>query len=77
MLDGANCLEPYSGDPARPLGISIGVAISHPGVMEDLDGLMARADAAMYAVKHNGKSGYIIAVGPNANDLDEKQAASA
>jgi GGDEF domain-containing protein len=77
LLDGASSLEPYSGDPARPLGISIGVAVSHPGVTENLDGLMARADAAMYDVKHNGKAGYIIAVGPDAMDQNEKQVASA
>ena len=77
LLDGASCLEPYSVDPARPLGISIGVAVSHPGLEEELDGLMARADAAMYDVKHNGKAGYMVAAGPEARESDEIQAASA
>jgi diguanylate cyclase (GGDEF)-like protein/PAS domain S-box-containing protein len=77
LLDGARCLEPYSGDPVRPLGISIGVAVFHPGVEEELDGLMARADTAMYEVKHNGKAGYFIANDPETSDSDEKQAASA
>ena len=77
LLDGASCLEPYSGDPARPLGISIGVAVSHPGVTEDMDGLMARADAAMYDVKHNGKAGYIIAAGRDSDNPDKQRVASA
>lgn len=77
LLDGASCLEPYSGDPAKPLGISIGVAVSHPGVTEELDSLMARADGAMYEVKNNGKAGYIIAAGPESKDDNEKQAATA
>ena len=77
MLDGASCLEPYSGDPARPLGVSIGVAVSNPDVTEDLDGLMARADAAMYGVKNNGKAGYIVAASPDDKDHNEKQAISA
>jgi len=77
LLNGASCLQAYSGDPVRPLGVSIGVAVSHPGVTEDLDGLMARADAAMYEVKHRGKAGYFIAAGPDAGDRNEKQAASA
>ena len=77
LLNGAGCLEPYSGDPARPLGLSIGVAVSRSGATEDLDGLMARADAAMYDVKHNGKAGYIIAAGPDVRDHIERPAASA
>lgn len=77
LLEGASCLVPYSGDAARPLGISIGVAVSHPGATEDLDGLMARADAAMYDVKHNGKASYVIAAGLPAGESEEKQAASA
>jgi diguanylate cyclase (GGDEF)-like protein/PAS domain S-box-containing protein len=77
LLDGASCLEPFSGDPAKPLGVSIGVAVSYPCMMEDLEGLMARADAAMYDVKHNGKAGYIIAAVPEAKDSSEKRAASA
>jgi len=77
MLDGASCLESYSGDPARPLGVSIGVAVSNPGVTEGLDGLMARADAAMYGVKNNGKAGYMLAAGPDDKDPNEKQALSA
>jgi diguanylate cyclase (GGDEF)-like protein/PAS domain S-box-containing protein len=68
LLAGSSCLKPYSGDPARPLGISIGVAVYDPGSMEELESLMGRADAAMYDVKHNGKAGYIIAPGANSNN---------
>lgn len=77
LLDGASCLELYSGDPAKPLGISIGVAVSLPDIAEDLDGLMARADAAMYHVKHNGKASYIIANGPDPLNDNNRQTALA
>jgi diguanylate cyclase (GGDEF)-like protein/PAS domain S-box-containing protein len=60
LVAGSRCLAPYSGDPARPLGISIGVAVYRPGSAENFDGLSARADAAMYQVKHNGKDGFVI-----------------
>lgn len=77
LLDGALCLKPYSGDPAKPLGISIGVAVSSPGAAGDLDGLMARADAAMYDVKHNGKADYAIADSCDLHSDHEHRAASA
>jgi len=77
LLEGASCLQPFSGDPARPLGISIGVAVSDTRGAEDLDGLMARADAAMYEVKHNGKAGFVVAAGPVSEDFKGQRAASA
>ncbi len=61
MLEASCCLEPYSGDPARPLGISIGIAVHSPGFDETVDGLTSRADDAMYEVKHNGKASYALA----------------
>ena len=70
LLDAARGLERYSGDPERPLGASIGIAVLDPGAGEALDGLIARADAAMYAAKHGGKGR--IAVAPPAPRGDGK-----
>ena len=77
LLVGARCLAPYSGDPARPLGISLGIAVSCSGSGETFDGLAARADAAMYQVKHNGKAGYFIAAPFPPDFTRPKKAASA
>ena len=77
MLEGSSCLKPYSGDPARPLGVSIGVAVYDPGTSEHLESLMGRADTAMYEVKNNGKAGYIIAPGASDNGNQGQQAVSA
>jgi diguanylate cyclase (GGDEF)-like protein len=57
-------LAPYSADAARPIGYSIGIAVHRPHAsetVETLDALVARADAAMYAVKHDGKDGIRVA----------------
>jgi len=55
-------LRIYSGAPDKPLGISVGVAVfDAAGADESVADLTARADAAMYDIKHGGKSGYIIA----------------
>lgn len=54
-------LAPFSGDPARPLGLSVGVALHRPGRPETDEELMARADAAMYRIKHATKNGLEIA----------------
>jgi diguanylate cyclase (GGDEF)-like protein/PAS domain S-box-containing protein len=60
----ARKLSPYSADAERPIGYSIGVAVHRPhspDADETLDALVARADAAMYAVKHDGKDGIRLA----------------
>jgi diguanylate cyclase (GGDEF)-like protein/PAS domain S-box-containing protein len=54
-------LEPYSADPARPLGMSIGIANWNRDTKETLDGLLARGDAAMYEAKRGGKGAFTIA----------------
>jgi len=61
LLARSRGLAPYSGDPDRPLGISVGVAVWRPGSGEDFDGLAVRADAAMYRAKHDGKDGFAVA----------------
>lgn len=50
-----------SAAPDLPLSLSIGIAIYRHGVGETLDGLLSRADTAMYEKKHAGKGGYVIA----------------
>ena len=57
----ARDLAEFSGNQENPLGLSIGVAIYEPESGESLDGLLARADAAMYAVKEAGKGSYKVA----------------
>lgn len=57
----ASELVPLSGSPDSPLGLSVGIAVHNPGGMETLDDLMARADHAMYRVKHAGKGGFAVA----------------
>ncbi|MEO5375162.1 MAG: sensor domain-containing diguanylate cyclase [Alphaproteobacteria bacterium] len=61
LLNSAAPLNEFSGDPARPLLMSLGIAVYDPGHAETLDDLLARADAAMYAVKRSGKGNYRIA----------------
>jgi diguanylate cyclase (GGDEF)-like protein len=61
LLRDSSVLDEYSGDPERPLGLSLGIAVHQPASEESLDALTLRADEAMYQVKHNGKSGFEIA----------------
>lgn len=44
------------GDYAIQYTASIGLVCSATGPAEDLDGLLARADLALYAAKHNGRN---------------------
>lgn len=57
-------LTDYSGDPDRPLGLSIGIAVCDPVRRETAEALMERADQAMYAVKRRGKGGISLAPPP-------------
>jgi diguanylate cyclase (GGDEF)-like protein len=59
-------LAGLTGDPARPLGVSLGLAVYDPARPESPEALLARADAAMYRVKQNGKGSFAIAAHPNA-----------
>lgn len=62
LLDESKVLSRFSGDPARPLGLSVGVAVHDPDVLvEAVTALTDRADAAMYRVKHDGKGGFVLA----------------
>lgn len=61
LLETSKGLRIYSGSPDKPLGISVGVAVFDGGSSETVDGLTARADSAMYEIKHGGKSGFVVA----------------
>lgn len=69
LLDQSSALLPLSGGPEIPLGFSIGIAVHDPDADEDIAALTARADAAMYAVKKNGKGGAGLA--PAASETGE------
>ena len=64
LVRSSRALAPLSGDPGRPLSASIGVAVLDPASGEDLDGLIGRADAAMYRAKRKGKGGVATAPPP-------------
>jgi diguanylate cyclase (GGDEF)-like protein len=61
LLASARLLADYSGDPSRPLGFSIGMAIFDPASGESMDSLVARGDEAMYVSKRGGKGRYHVA----------------
>lgn len=73
LLAATAALAPFSPDEAPPLGFSIGIAIHDPAAPEDLAALVARADEAMYVVKHAGKGAFRIAPAP-ANAGEEPRA---
>jgi diguanylate cyclase (GGDEF)-like protein/PAS domain S-box-containing protein len=64
FLDRIKALAHLSGSPDRPIGMSIGIAAWDPHADEGLDGLLARADAAMYQAKRGGKGAFTIADPP-------------
>ncbi len=66
FLDRIKALVHLSGSPDRPVGMSIGIAAWDPHGHEELDGLLARADAAMYQAKRGGKGSFTIADPPSA-----------
>ena len=49
-------LARLSPDPARPLGISLGLAIYDPARAETPESLLVRADAALYKAKQRGRN---------------------
>ena len=60
LLAASQMLRQYSGSDERPLGISIGIAVSDGDVRESVPELVARADSAMYKAKRGGKGNYAI-----------------
>jgi len=66
FLERIKGLAHLSGSPDKPIGMSIGIAAWDPNATEDLDGLLARADGAMYQAKRSGKGSFTIAEPPPA-----------
>ncbi|WP_374378211.1 diguanylate cyclase [Dongia sp.] len=54
----AKSLQRFAPGSDKPLGFSIGIALLREG--DSLDVLMARADEAMYRIKHGGKGSYVV-----------------
>ena len=54
-------IAPFSAGADKPLGLSVGLAVYAPREPETVAELLARADAAMYAVKQKGKGSYALA----------------
>ncbi len=61
LIEAAKALAGLTSDPERNLGLSVGAAVRERDTGEDLQTLIDRADAAMYAVKHSGKGGLELA----------------
>lgn len=57
----ADEVAPLGPDAGAALGASVGIAIAWGEKSEDVDELIARADAAMYAAKREGKGRFVIA----------------
>lgn len=70
LLAAARSLKNLSGSPDKPLAVSLGVAIYDPRSGETRDGLIARADAAMYEAKKGGKGR--LAMAPNARPAKQR-----
>lgn len=61
LADAPFALAHHPGVAEVRIGLSIGIAVRTPGRRESLSQLMLRADAAMYAAKRAGKSGWRLA----------------
>ena len=62
ILDQAKTLATFSGRADKPLGFSIGIAPWNAADGETVDQIIARADAAMYAVKKQSKGAFLVAL---------------
>ncbi|MGE0745952.1 MAG: diguanylate cyclase [Rhodospirillales bacterium] len=61
LVVAARPMAGLTDDPARPLGVSIGLAVYEAGSEETPADFIARADAAMYAHKRTSKGGWRLA----------------
>jgi diguanylate cyclase (GGDEF)-like protein len=61
LVADAEELRRFDVDPARKLGLSLGVAVFDPKSGEAAEALIGRADGAMYRGKHGGKGRVIVA----------------
>lgn len=64
LQQAAKDLARFAPGVEKPLGFSIGIAMlrdaSKDGGPDSLEALMARADEAMYRIKHGGKGSYVV-----------------
>jgi len=74
ILTECQALKQFSGDADHPLGVSIGVAVTDPSTEEPLDGLVTRADEAMYRAKRAGKGRFAVSANPDAEAALEGKA---
>jgi len=61
LVKASKVLGPMTGNPERPLGVSLGLALYDPRRPETLEQIVARADGAMYKAKQSGKGRVVIA----------------
>jgi diguanylate cyclase (GGDEF)-like protein/PAS domain S-box-containing protein len=61
LLERSAVLSDFSGAPDKPLGVSIGIAVSDPDHEETVSDMLSRADAAMYVAKNKGKGQLVLA----------------
>jgi diguanylate cyclase (GGDEF)-like protein/PAS domain S-box-containing protein len=65
IVEACRRLSDYSAKAETPLGVSVGIAVFDPEGEEGFDGLIARADEAMYEAKRNGKGQAAMAPQPD------------
>ncbi len=65
LLEASQELAALSADRRFPLGLSVGIAMADARRPETAEALIERADAAMYAIKHDGKGGVTFARPPS------------
>jgi len=61
VLTRCAAVEGFTVDPDKPVGVSVGIAPWLPSTGDAVDSLMARADQAMYEVKHASKGAVAVA----------------
>jgi len=69
ILEASKALNEFSGSETMPLTMSLGLAVHAPGLNENMNELLARADEAMYAVKRDGKCDFRVADLPHHRDV--------
>lgn len=62
IIDSSDFLKEHSGTKDKPLGVSVGLALYDPNSTETIEGLINRADAAMYEAKRAGRDIFRFAI---------------
>lgn len=60
LQEAARSLARFAPGAEKPLGFSIGIAMLRGDCDDSIEALMARADEAMYRVKHGGKGSFVL-----------------